>query len=73
MTGYTELVLKTFGMLDYYPQRHHFMTIILWYSDIEVLGLLVESEIVLSTRYGKDRVFINQQRPLINKVLQLVN
>ena len=45
------------------------------------LGLLVDSEIVLSTRYGKIMVFINknlidrdrlstrpyQQRPLINK------
>ena len=46
------------------------------------VGLLVDSEIVLSTRYGKTMVFINknlinrdrlstrpyQQRPLINKV-----
>ena len=46
------------------------------------VGLFVDSEIVLSTRYGKVRVFINkdlinrdrlltrpyQQRPLINKV-----
>ena len=46
------------------------------------LGLLIDSEIVLSTRYGKTMVFINknlinrdrlstrpyQQRPLINKV-----
>jgi hypothetical protein len=45
------------------------------------LGILVDSEIVLSTRYGKTRVFINknlinrdrlstrpyQQRPVINK------
>ena len=50
-------------------------------SDL-VVGLLVDSEIVLSTRYGKTMVFINknlinrdrlstrpyQQRPLINKV-----
>jgi hypothetical protein len=38
-----------------------------------VVGFLVDSEIVLSTRYGKTRVFINktfhQQRPLINKTL----
>jgi hypothetical protein len=48
----------------------------------EKVGLLVDSEIVLSTRYGKTMVFINknlinrdhlstrlyQQRPLINKV-----
>ena len=47
-----------------------------------MIGFLVDSEIVLSTRYGKVRVFINkdlidrdhlstrpyQQRPLINKV-----
>jgi hypothetical protein len=39
------------------------------------LGLLVDSEIVLSTRYGKTMVFIiestkpYQQRPLINKTL----
>ena len=46
------------------------------------VGILVDSEIVLSTRYGKTMVFINknlinrdrlstrpyQQRPLINKV-----
>jgi len=46
------------------------------------VGILLDSEIVLSTRYGKTRVFINknlinrdhlstrpyQQRPLINKV-----
>ena len=47
---------------------------------IKTLGILVDSEIVLSTRYGKTMVFINknlinrdhlstcQQRPLINKV-----
>jgi len=42
----------------------------------DMVGLLVDSEIVLSTRYGKTRVFINknlqnpyQRRPLINKTL----
>jgi len=37
-----------------------------------VLGILVDSEIVLSTLYGKTRVFINKTLstgPLINKTL----
>ena len=46
-------------------------------SPIPLLGILVDSEIVLSTRYGKTRVFINKtlstetayQQDLINRDL----
>ena len=71
----TGVVTKT--VVDYYHPRD-----IVDRRRKEEVGLLVDSEIVLSTRYGKTMVFINknlinrdrlstrpyQPRPLINKV-----
>ena len=66
--------------LYYTTNKHNELLILLLYEEVvedEFLGILVDSEIVLSTRYGKTRVFINKtlstetayQQDLINRDL----
>jgi len=59
------------------PEIHPVISSMLYSSNLHAIGLFVDSEIVLSTSYGKTRVFINKtlstetayQQDLINRDL----